>query len=278
MIPTRFKNLLEKSRFFETQFFKLINNNVIDKHILEIIINYFTKFIAYHNFSDEFVSNTHLQFLNEYRLHLIEFEKSGRYPYQFEDSIIKDRAYYDIPLLCSTFLTYHRYCIFEILNRKIKAKPNDKVAVVGVGCGIELEFLKDKSKNIFAYDIELGEFIQRYFSSVNFYEKHFCYEAQQSYDKIILIEILEHLENYDELLKDAMKSLDTNGRIHFTTAVNIPQFDHLRNFDLNDSELENYILKNNFEIEYKIDLPHNYSVNVDAYNCYYIIKKSKNDI
>ena len=277
MIAKRFQKLLENSRLFELQYTKLVENNTIDNIVLDLLINYFVTYINYFDLSDELVSDKHMEFLSEYKIHLREFEKTGKYPCQIKNYSSKERIDYDIPLLCSTFLSYHRYSIFETLYNKINVKDNESVVVIGVGSGIELKMVNDKSKNIFAYDLEIGTFIKSAFPDVHFFEKHFSYEPKKTYDKIILIELLEHLENYKHLLFEVMKSLKPGGRIHFTTAVNIPQFDHLHNFELNDSNLENCILNNGFEIEYKLDLPHNYKMNVVAYNCYYIIKKTNND-
>ena len=44
------------------------------------------------------------------------------------------------------------------------------------------------------------------------------------------------------------------------------------NFELNDENIENWVVKNDFEIEYKLDIPHNNTIKVNAYNCYCIIK------
>ena len=70
-----------------------------------------------------------------------------------------------------------------------------------------------------------------------------------------------------------MNSLIPGSRIHFTTAVNISQFYHLVNFKLNDNDFEEQILKANFEIEFRLEIPHNYPMQVEAYNGYYIINK-----
>ena len=269
----RFKKILESSRFFDIQYTELLENNTIDNKILGILTDYFVSYISYFNLSDEQISDKHIEFLNEYRLHLREFEKTHKIPYQNKTNSKKERLDYDIPLLCSSFLTYHRYCIFETLYNKINAGLNQSVLVIGVGPGIELAILKDKSKNISAYDTDIAAFIKTTFPEVHFSEKHFVYEPDKLYDKILLIEMLEHLENPGILLTDVMKSLKPHGRIHFTTAVNIPQFDHVYNFELNDKNIENWIAKNDFEIEYKLDIPHNYTIKVNAYNCYYIIKK-----
>jgi len=272
----RFTNMLESSRLFEVQHTKLLENNDIDDKVLDLLTSYFVSYIDYFKLTDEFVADKHMEFLNEYKIHLREFEKTGKYPYDEKLNSTKERVDYDIPLLCSTFLSYHRYRIFETLYNKINVNNNESVLVVGVGPGIELAILKDKSKNIFAYDTDIGDFIKTTFPDVHFFEKYFSYEPGKSYDRIMLIELLEHLEDPEFLLTEAMKSLSPDGRIHFTTAVNIPQFDHLYNFELNDKGLEKCIADNGFEIEYKLDLPHNYLVNVAAYNCYYIIKKNDN--
>lgn len=269
----RFKKILDSSRFFDIQYTELLENNNIDNKVLEILTNHFLSYISYIELSDEQISDKHIEFLNEYRLHLREFEKTQKLPYQNKTNSKKKRLDYDIPLLCSSFLTYHRYCIFETLHNKINVGYNQSVLVIGIGPGIELAILKDKSKNIFAYDTDIAAFIKTAFPAVHFSEKHFVYEPDKLFDKILLIELLEHLENPGILLTDVMKSLKPHGRIHFTTAVNIPQFDHVYNFELNDKNIENWIVKNDFEIEYKLDIPHNYTIKVNAYNCYYIIKK-----
>jgi hypothetical protein len=272
----RFLTLLENSRLFDVLYTKLIENNTIDEKVFEILTNYFVSYITYFNLSDEQIIYIQMKFLNEYNLHLREFEKTRTYPYQNRINPPKDRLDYDISLLCSTFLSYHRYCIFETLYNKMNVGHNQNILVVGIGPGIELAVLEDISDNIYAYDSDIGSFITNTFTKVHFSEKQFCYEPDKLYDKILLIELLEHLENPLHLLTDAMMSLRPDGCIHFTTAVNVPQFDHLYNFELQDKELEKCILNNDFEIEYKLDIPHNYKVNVDAYNCYYIIKRRKN--
>jgi 2-polyprenyl-3-methyl-5-hydroxy-6-metoxy-1,4-benzoquinol methylase len=274
----RFNELLLNSRPFDVQHTKLLKNNYVDPNVLLILTNYFVSYINYFDLSDKQISDKHMEFLNDYILHLIEFEETNKYPVENKVSPKKDRLDYDVSLLCSTFLSYQRYLIFETLHNKINVENNETVLVVGVGPGIELAILNDKTKNIFAYDTDIGDFIKKTFPDVHFSEKYFAYEPGISFDKIILIELLEHLEKPEHLLIDVMRSLKPNGRIHFTTAVNIPQFDHLYNFELNDANLENCILNNGFEIEHKLDIPHNYEVNVNAYNCYYIIKKENDQI
>lgn len=269
----RFKKMLESFRFFDVQHAKLLENNSIDNKVYEILINHFISYINYFDLSDEEIFDKQMEFLNEYKLHLREFEKTNKLPCQNKVNSTKNRLDYDIPLLCSTFLSYHRYRIFETLNNKINIGHNQSVLVIGVGPGIELAILQDKSDNISAYDTDISAFIKKTFPEFHLSEKHFMYEPDKLYDKIILIELLEHLENPENLLIDAMKSLKSNGRIHFTTAVNIPQFDHLYNFKLNDINIIKWIVKNGFKIESKLDIPHNYPISVNAYNCYYVIKK-----
>jgi SAM-dependent methyltransferase len=271
----RFNQLLESSRFFDVQFAKLVENNEINFKVLEILIGYFIEFVANFNISNEQVAEKHIDFLSQYKIHLKEFAITKKYPFLENSDLKKARIDYDIVLLCSTFLSYHRYLIFETFYSKINIEDNQDVLVVGVGPGIELAILNGLSKKTVAYDTDIGSFIKQSFPRVQFFEKHFIHEPSKTYDKIVLIEILEHLEVPENLLADCMNSLKPEGRIHFTTAVNIPQFDHLVNFELNDQKVEKFIFKNNFEIELKLDIPHNYPSKVEAYNCYYIIKKRR---
>ncbi|MFQ3676004.1 MAG: hypothetical protein SNJ64_05630 [Endomicrobiia bacterium] len=89
----------------------------------------------------------------------------------------------------------------------------------------------------------------------------------------MLIEILEHLENPQKLLSDAIKSLSSTGFLHFTISVNIPQFDHIINFELNDPRILNWVNESGGEIVYQEEIAHNYQSKTEAYNCYYIVKK-----
>ncbi len=270
----RFKKLLENYRFFDIHYSKLLENPSIDYKLLGILISNFVSYVNYYNLSDEQIYDKHMFFLNEYNMHLKEFEKTNKYPYQTRVSFRKKRIDYDISLLCSAFLTHHRYCIFKTLYNRINARRDQSVVIIGIGPGIELSILKDKSDNIFAYDTDISKFIRDAYPKVYFFKNDFVHENNKMYDKIVLIELLEHLKDPSNLLTAAMRSLKSNGRIHFTTAVNIPQFDHLYNFELNDSNLEKWILSNNFEIVYKLDIPHNYLINTNTYNCYYIIKRA----
>jgi hypothetical protein len=274
-VHPRLKTILENDRFFDVQFSKLIEQNEINNNILEILINHFVNYIEYFNLSDQEICKIHLEFLTEYRTHLKEFEKSNTYPFQSNIKIFKERINYDISLLCSSFLTYQRYKIVETLFNNINIHEHQNVLSVGIGPAIEIAALQNKTKNIYAYDTSISEFVKNTFSDFQFFEKEFTYESNKLYDYILLIEILEHLENPFQLLYFSMQSLKPDGRIHFTTAVNVPQFDHLYNFDLNDKEIENCLLNNNFEIELKLNIPHNYSLNVEAFSCYYIIKPKK---
>lgn len=265
--------MLENSRFFDVQYTKLLENYSIDDKVLKILINHFVSYVSYFSLSDEQVSAKHMEFLNEYSLHLREFEKTGKFPYQNKMKTRKKRLDYDIPLLCSTFLSYPRYCIFETLHNKINLGQEQNVLVVGVGPGIELATIKDTAKDTLAYDTDITVFIQKTFPGVRFVKESFVYKPDKLYHRIILMELLEHLQNPGNLLIETMKSLKPEGRIHFTTAVNVPQFDHLYNFALNDKNIEKWLLTNACEIEYKMEIPHNYSIDVKAYTCYYIIKR-----
>lgn len=269
----RLNQFLNTSRLFGFQFQELTENHEVNAAVINILLEHFFAYKNYNGLSDQQISDIHMNFLIEYNKHLNEFAKTGKYPFQHNYTQIKDRLSYDIPLLCSSFLSKQRYTIFETLYNKLNSITGKDILVVGVGPGIELALLNHELNNINAYDLNISTFITDRFHSSKFTKGLFNYTPLKTYDIVLLIEILEHLENPFQLLSDSIKSLSKDGAIHFTTAVNVPQFDHLYNFSVNDETLENFIRENNCKIEYKSAIPHNYKVNIEAFNCYYVIKK-----
>lgn len=129
--------------------------------------------------------------------------------------------------------------------------------VVGVGSGLELVLLRNKFKNIDAYDLSISDFCKDKFSDLNLYEKKFSPRFRLKYDAIYAIELLEHLECPYEILSNFSQSLKKNGRLIVTTIRNVPQFDHLYNFS-NEYEFEKNVKNLGFDILQKEVTKHNY--------------------
>ncbi|MEQ9232363.1 MAG: methyltransferase domain-containing protein, partial [Cyclobacteriaceae bacterium] len=150
------------------------------------------------------------------------------------------------------------------------------VAVIGIGSGIDLEMLllSLKSSNIIAYDISLSDFTKFHFEKkVELREAAFENESSLNFGAVVAIELLEHLHNPYKLIKEVADSLSPGGHFIFTTATNMPQFDHLYNFT-NDDVLDNYLKEVGLRITFKEELFHHYmKEQAPSKNTFYVTTK-----
>jgi len=213
----RFQKLIQGNRFFEVQHDSLIEQHDVDQSVLRALIDYFFCYVDHHSLTNDDIYEKHLAFLHEYSAHVKLFAESNAYPHESGIVITKSRIDYDVPLLCSTFLSYPRYCIFETFVRRCNTGLTDGVLVIGVSTGLELFLLQEKASNILAFDTQIGNFARQQFPNVAFSESPFSFNPHQQFKNIVMIELLEHLAEPIVLLVDAMKSLRVGGSIHFTT-------------------------------------------------------------
>ena len=137
------------------------------------------------------------------------------------------RVEYDVVLLLSFLIEKHR---FEIIKLFVKEKYKGKILIIGSGPSLELALLKfflNIKNKIEAYDTSFNSFVKKFKKE---YKKRKYVQNHKKYDVIVLIEFLEHLTKPYEFLFKLKKSLFRNGKVILTTAINIPQFDHLYNF------------------------------------------------
>jgi 2-polyprenyl-3-methyl-5-hydroxy-6-metoxy-1,4-benzoquinol methylase len=176
---------------------------------------------------------SHFEKYNEY--------KQSSYP---EVKKISDERY-KISLLLSIITTNHRFEITRELENYLQScsKKTPNILSVGFGTGYEIKLAYDNVPecNIEAFD--KSEKSLSYASSLLDYfgYKDGClrrelfpletkkgeYNFEKKYDKIILCELLEHLENPLTALKNAKESMSKNGSMFLTFAINIPQEDHV---------------------------------------------------
>ena len=174
------------------------------------------------------------------------FDKAGKYSASTYSEVTNvDRDLYNLSLLMSFFVANHRYEILQHLTEFFK-KPlhaPQTILSVGVGTGYEVKVMQENLKDwqIDAYDIsteaiqyasELLDFFSM--SSEGLKTEHFPLENKEGvgllkskYGKIVLCEVLEHLENPLQAIKNLKEALHPHGRIFLTMAVNIAQEDHI---------------------------------------------------
>jgi hypothetical protein len=208
-------------------------------------------------------------YLNDVR----EFEKSGKYPFQLRKTCFFERVQYDIALLLSVVLTEPRHRIMKACMREA-LRLNKDALILGIGTGLELELIQSSENpiEICAYDIEVSPFIRKNFKELQVHEQE--YTGQHSNcEAIFAIELLEHLSDPLGFCELIHESLEIGGRFVTTTAKNIPQQDHLYNFD-NDEDFESELIRIGFRITEKEKIKHKSLFNdINSANTFYVLTR-----
>ncbi len=260
----------------EDNFFSFQRRNVLSKlnarqlKVYNQINKYLEEYLKFYDIRPKKVISLYKNFLKSYSSDCKKFIETNCYPVQLIDEInTLDRIEYDVTLIISCLLSFHRFTIIdEITNHKYISESS---LFIGIGPGLEIFLLKDRFEKFEAYDTEISNFIKNKFNK-NIYEKKFSYK-KKLYKNIFAIEIIEHLEKPYELLSELFNSLDKDGIITLTTAKNIPQFDHLYNFENENDFLQN-IEKIGLKVVYKKIIDHQSLVKeLNANNVFYRLKK-----
>ena len=201
----------------------------------------------------------YLQFITQYSNDLENFKKYGKYPFELNTNKNFDRISYDISLMLSIFYSIPRFNIMNELFNVVQGF-NGRTAIIGIGSGLELFIIKNSInsiKNFDLYDLKLNSFITHKFPDcTNIIENEYN-QKYGPYDQVLAIELLEHLSHPWELIKEVSLSLNTGGKFFFTTATDMPQSDHLYNFNCM-KKIENKLEKLNFKILNNYDYYHKY--------------------
>ena len=268
------KEILKLNRIFRISYKSFEK----DSELTNAIESYIDDYLESLSISPEEIVRRYECFLVHYLSCCSEYVKNGMYPFQYRAIKEFDRIDYDIALLLSLVLAKHRYKIIQNFFSTTFSN-NERVLIVGLGAGIEMHLLthplkRDKNLRIDAYDMEIGNFVKSKFSDrVNLVEEKFV-GTSSKYETIFAIELLEHLENPMEFLQHCSNSLVEGGRCIVTTATNMPQEDHLFNFD-NLLKFENQCKNIGLIVDLKEDIEHGSTfTNINSKNTWYILKKA----
>jgi SAM-dependent methyltransferase len=265
-----FEKILEMNRWIRIAYNNLKTSKSYNNKTDLIVQNYLDKYINDSRINIENIPQIYFKFTNQYSNHIRKYIESDLYPFEYEKSIELNRCDYDIILILSIILSEHRHIIFSKLL-SYSEKNNGNILLIGIGSGIELEFLDLNTINTTIYDLEISPLLKSYFSNINFKEYRFTGQ-EKNIDIIYAIELLEHLDDPYEFLENAKKSLKNGGEICCTTVTNVPQFDHLQKFK--GDEFEKKIKTIGLRIKEKQIIKHNsIDKKLDAYNTWYILKK-----
>jgi len=217
-------NSFQKNRLF-------LSLNDDDKKLYRFVDDYFKDYCDFFNISVDDVNRIKDRFSNHYSSDIKNFIDTGKYPLELTPDTPNtlERVEYDVILILSYLLEKHRFKILKWLA--LKDFSNKMVLAVGVGPGVEIGMILDflgYSCSVEAYDLEFSAYVNNRYGDM--VKKEFFVGTEKKFDTVILIEVLEHLSNPLDLLKAISKSMIRGGYLYATTAIDIPQFDHLYNF------------------------------------------------
>lgn len=175
-----------------------------------------------------------------------EFEQTGVYPAKcYADVKPVDDDAYKISLLLSIICTNHRFEILQELQAflEMPCSTPERLLSIGYGTGYELKITRDilpdwaveafdNSETSYAFATELLRFFEC--RPVTLKRELFPLDESANiepyrgvFGKIVVCELLEHLEDPAGALKALRNTLHENGQIFLTMAVNIAQEDHV---------------------------------------------------
>jgi SAM-dependent methyltransferase len=175
-----------------------------------------------------------------------EFEKTGRYiAASSKDVEPIDSEQYKLALLISFICTSHRFDILRSLVSFLRTdcRAPKELLSVGYGTGYELKLAFDEapewrimafdnSPDSYKYAAELLSFFGYPIDCLH--QDFFSFDCQDGvtahrgrFGKVILCELLEHLDDPKAALRSVRKVLHRHGLLFCTMAVNIAQEDHV---------------------------------------------------
>lgn len=156
-----------------------------------------------------------------------------------------NREVYNLSLLLSIITTLHRFEIFEqfILYLSKQNQTSNHILSVGVGTGYELKLLYDhinhpkiqafdSSEDTILYAKDLLTFFKYptnclHFDTFPLESENGIDQYRNTFDMVLAVEILEHLENPNMAITNLIKTLHGSGTFFLTMAINIAQEDHI---------------------------------------------------
>lgn len=260
-----------ESRFIDMERTKLADSGCLDGEVLEICDGFLRDFAAYHDVSMARIAEDYLGFVRDYSQDIRHFSATGKYPFESGKVRALGRVQYDLALIMSTVVSVPRHRLMKKLMEVARGDLG-RTAVVGVGPGIELDIIRRcrSASSLEAFDIDLSAFAADRFSGI-VHESEFT-GGEGHYESIFAIELLEHLAAPFKLISACREALSPGGRLICTTAVNMPQFDHLFNFE--DSKFEAEVAALGFDMVEKENLAHDYlGAGFEAKNVFYVLER-----
>ncbi len=236
--------------------------------IIASLYRYIDDYVKFHQLTEADVVQSYLKFVGAYSNAVADFIHTRQYPDgSIAPSWAPSRIEYDLALMISTVLTWHRYRLMELLVTHSRTAVSPAV-VIGCGSGIELAALPNDLA-VDGFDIALGPFLAHAFPRRRFHERLFQAPAG-AYGSAFLVEVLEHVDRPFELLEDVYAAIRTDGRLFMTTVTNVPQFDHRYNFQ--EGEIESWVAARGGRITFAEQIGHeSREATLNASNTFYVV-------
>ena len=269
------KKLVGNNRLLQTLQEQVLSYKHYDEILYATIENYIVDYLKVELSNNLSPEKIYFNFIRAYNNDMKDFIETGMYPLEIDkERELLSRYEYDIVLLFSCLFSEHRFRIMQLIHQQ--SSNSNSGLFIGCGPGLEIELVKEYFKNLYAYDISINNFLVTKHPKVNFKESYFKSENNDTnFDVIYIVELLEHLTDPYTLIRDCQKSLSKGGKIILTTATNIPQFDHLYNFESSHKDFENKINNFGLSIIFKEDIFHqNFTLDIGAKNRFYVLKNN----
>lgn len=233
-------NRTDRASFYGLTALKRMRGDVVVPYANEIF-----DFLNYRGVADGF--SLYVKRCEGLRSLQIEFERDGRYRAAHSADVVPiDREQYNLALLLSFISTSHRFDILDNLLKFFRmpcSAPKEALSV-GYGTGYELKLLLQEMPgfNLFAFDSSPDSYryasdLLRFFgySHDGLRQESFPFDPASLYGspykkrfgKIILCELLEHLDEPARALRAMQIVLHQEGLLFCTMAVNLAQEDHV---------------------------------------------------
>lgn len=265
--------ILDKDRRLRINYKSLLNLSETKMDLVDIVDNYLTDYALYSQLTADEIVQSYQVFIGRYLEDIKNFLTTRKYPVELGRIATFHRTDYDIALMLSIVTNKARYQIIDRV-RNAAMEASGKVAVVGVGSGLELEIMRLFSPPISleAFDLNVSGYVRHRFNAIKVYEQEFS-GIEKDYDQIFAIELLEHLTDPYRFLSICHGSLKNGGKLLTTTATNMPQCDHVFNFSDSAAFLPQ-LKKIGFSVEVAEDFAHeSMYADLKARNTWYVLRK-----
>jgi SAM-dependent methyltransferase len=235
----------------------------------DIFIADYSSYLKSQNISFDYAIDAYLKMCNDMVKSQIYFMKTDKYPLEDQDQAFeeiynskKEMQSYMIGLALSQYLWGTHYEMFNHLKEALQQNKEKIKNYLEIGPGHGL-FLKEAIETIgndckyTAIDIseislDLTKSIISFFKLNN---NNIAYinddmvkiKNTNSYDFVVMGEVLEHVEEPGILLQKLNTLLHNDGQAFISTCVDCPTIDHVFHFK-SISEIQNMILKSKFVI------------------------------